>query len=72
MVTLHTLVVLKSSQITWELLIVAENVITAVRPFALVSKVKLNYPEVNVWPVLSLEENILSTGSLSPTTLNLR
>ena len=72
MVTLHISVVTKSSQITWELLIVAENVITAVRPFVLLSKVKLNFPEVNVRPRLSVEENILSTGSLSPTTLNLR
>ena len=72
MVTLHILVVTKSSQITWELFIVAGNVITALRPFDLVSKVELNFPEVNVRPELSLEEKImLLSDLLSPTTLNL-
>ena len=59
MITLQISVVTKSSQIIWELLTVAVNVITALRPFVLVSKVELNFPEVNVRPVLSIEENIM-------------
>ena len=51
----------------------AGNIITAVRPFVLVTKVELNFPEVNVQPVLSVEESImLLSDSLSPITLNLR
>ena len=73
MITLHILVVIKSSQITWELLKVAENIITAVRPFVLVINVELNFWEVKVRPKLSDVENImLLSDSLSPITLNLR